>query len=62
MNRGTADGNIQGGSPKIKLTVNEVLKTLLVSETETGDRLRTQANKLMTENDHFRTLLAFSEC
>lgn len=29
---------------------------------ETGEKLRIQADKLMTEKDHLRTLLASAEC
>lgn len=39
-----------------------VSKSSLASEMETGEKLRIQVDKLVTEKDHLRTLLASAEC
>lgn len=43
-------------------TENEVSKSSLASEMETREKMRIQVDKLMTEKDHHRTLLASAEC
>lgn len=58
-----------GGSKHLRrLTKNKtdaekvVSKSSLASEMETGEKLRIQVDKLVTEKDHLRTLLASAEC